>query len=289
LESPGGEAALSTLERLCFVPPGRARLQGNAEIEVREALFASRFEVTRREWTRVFGLPPDDTGFVSDAALTTPERLDWPAFCSFDEAERYAAAVGMRLPSLGEWLYLAGGSSASIYPWGRRVRLGLANSTELGLGRPAAVGTFEGGRSSIGCYDLFGNVAEWVQRPRPSDRPLGEVLEYPNEAWVLGGSYLSKLMPLHQLDFGRPGGVRLATRVLDGSQRSPDVGMRLVVSARTWLAEHGAELAAAPQARARLRRAGGELGSLAVPLLEELLREQPDARALRWLLEGAKP
>jgi Sulfatase-modifying factor enzyme 1 len=287
--STAGEDALAALERLCFVPPGRALLQGYAEVEVPEALLAGRFEITRGEWIQVFGRPPDDTGFVSDAAVTTAERHDWPAFCSHDEAQRFAAAVGMRLPTLAEWVYLAGGSSASIYPWGRRVRLGLANSTELGLGRPTAVGTFEGGRSFAGCYDLFGNVAEWVERPQPGDQPMGEPLTYVSQAWALGGGYLSTLWPLHQLDFASDAGVRFCARVLDGSQRSPDLGARLVVAARPWLVERALLLEQASNARARLRAAGAEFGSLALPLLEDLVRDHPRAPALRWLLEGARP
>jgi hypothetical protein len=288
LEDPEGEQALSELERLCFVAAGSARLQGNIEVGLAEPLLAGRFEVTRAEWREVFGSFPEAPGFVSDVAQTLPERADWPAFCTYDQALRYAAAVGMRLPTQPEWLYLAAGPSAAVFPWGRRARLGLANTLELRLGRPTPVGTFEGGRANSGCYDLFGNVAEWVQRPQPGERLLGSALESAGDTWVMGGGYLSSLWPLHEVDLSRPGGLRLNQTVADGSRLAPDMGLRLVAPARAWLAERAALLARARSARLRLDRIGADVGSLAQPLLSELVAEHPGEPALRWLLAGAR-
>lgn len=285
---PEGEQALAELERLCFVAAGSARLQGNVEVGLSEPLLAGRFEVTRAEWRAVFGSFPEAPGFVSDVAQTPPERADWPAFCTHDQALRYAAAVGMRLPTQSEWLYLAGGPSASVYPWGRRARLGVANSLELHLGRPAPVGTFEGGRATSGLYDLFGNVAEWVQRPLPGERLLGSAFESAGEACAMGGGYLTSLWPLHELDLSRPGGLRLNQTVADGASLAPDLGLRLVAPARAWLAERGARLGRAERARERLERIGAEFGSLAQPLLLELVAAHPDEPALRWLLAGSR-
>lgn len=287
-EDQEGERSLSELERLCFVAAGSARLQGNIEVGLSEPLLAGRFEVTRAEWRQVFGGFPEAPGFVSDIVQTLPERADWPAFCTYDQGLRYAAAVGMRLPTQSEWLYLAGGPSAAVFPWGRRARLGLANTLELRLGRPAPVGTFEGGRANSGCYDLFGNVAEWVQRPPPGERVLGSALESAGDAWAMGGGYLTSLWPLHEVDLSRPGGLRLNQTVADGSRLAPDLGLRVVAPARAWLAERGARLSRAKGARERLERIGADFGSLAQPLLTELVAAHPDEPALRWLLAGAR-
>jgi hypothetical protein len=104
----------------------------------------------------------------------------------------------------------------------------------------------------------------------------------------MGGGYLTSLWPLHEVDLSRPGGLRLNQTVADGSRLAPDLGLRVVAPARAWLAERGARLSRAKGARERLERIGADFGSLAQPLLTELVAAHPDEPALRWLLAGAR-
>ena len=71
------------------------------------------------------------------------------------EAERFAAWRGMRLLTPGEWLFCALGAERRLFPWVAYERQdSVANTLDLGLGRPCPVGTFEGGRTPGEVYDL---------------------------------------------------------------------------------------------------------------------------------------
>jgi hypothetical protein len=94
---------------------------------------------------------------------------------SRDEAARYCARRGGRLPREDEWIAAAasGKSPARRYPWGdtgavcRRAAWGLATgpcalaSGEASPG-PDTVGAHPDGDSPLHLHDLAGNVAEWV-------------------------------------------------------------------------------------------------------------------------------
>ena len=172
-----GSRSLQELERLAFVPAGSSRLEGYvgpyAECGVAVALVVDRFEFTRGDW-----LHYDAAGARSSAAAFTEAlgprgselfalgdaERDLPAYLSFDEAQSLAQARGMRLPTPREWVYVAVGGRSLFYPYGgRQPQKSWANTLELGLSAPTPVGTFESGRSrSFDCYDLLGNVWEWV-------------------------------------------------------------------------------------------------------------------------------
>lgn len=84
-----------------------------------------------------------------------------------DEAAKYCAFVGGRLPTPAEWVFAATGSGGRRYPWGahglvcRRAAFGLTEGpcSEDGSG-PELVGMRPAGASPDGVLDLAGNVAE---------------------------------------------------------------------------------------------------------------------------------
>ncbi len=265
---PGGSiTALDELERMVLIPAIPNRLYGTG---IFEDLLIDRFEATRGDWQRVFGSPPSSGAFLVDAAQTDRSRLDWPAFCSLIEAREFASRRGMRLPTESEWRYVAGGPTSHRYPWGRARSESLSNTLHLNLGRPLPVGCFERGRSAFGCYDMSGNVREWVEA---SSR-----LDLPATGLALGDSYLTWL---HEL--AEPGGRHL----LEERTRTPDLGVRCAVEARAWLGERLDELAGSPGSPARLQAIGREFGSAGVLLLSQLKEEHPDSPALQALLKGA--
>ena len=268
--------ALLEIERMVFVAPRSVPIDGRRWLVGVEApLLVDRFEATRADWRAVTGSWPDGRGFLGDASRTDVERASWPAFCSLDEARAFAGARGMRLLGISEWMYVAGGFGVQRFPWGRTPNPSIANTLQLGLLRPLPVGCFERGRSGFGCYDMVGNVMEWVE---PDGRgPTAEVP--PGHGIAVGDSYLTRM---HELS--DPAG----HQVLAAGTRQPDLGVRCAVEVDPWLVEQASQLGSERDAE-RLRAVGRAWGPAAVPTLSALVERHPDLRALRELLAGASP
>jgi hypothetical protein len=155
-------------------------------------LLVGCYEVTREE----FGLLGDS----SSANLPV-------AMVSFDEAKAWSQERGLRLPTLMEWQYLASDSGRSA-----AVAASAHNGLKLSLERPLPVGVFERGRTSLGAYDFFGNVREWVYDP--------EQQRY----FACGGSFASRdasVSEWEQLE-------------LNHNDRAEDVGFRYVADATAY-------------------------------------------------------
>ena len=81
---------------------------------------------------------------------------------SWHEASAYARWAGKELPSLGQWYRAALGAQLSAFPWGNEVKTidVRANFSVLDT-RP--VGSYPLGISPFGCFDMAGNVREWLR------------------------------------------------------------------------------------------------------------------------------
>ena len=68
----------------------------------------------------------------------------------------------VRLPSEAEWERAARGTQGFEWSWGNEFKDDHANTSESGIGRATAVGSFPKGKSPEGCLDMIGNVWEWI-------------------------------------------------------------------------------------------------------------------------------
>src|SRR6478752_1431709 len=156
----------------------------------------SRTEVTVADYQRCVGVgrcrPP---AFEGGAA-----RFAQPSFpvtlVTFDDAKRYCAFRGGRLPTEAEFERAARGAPRRTYPWGSSYHGKLSNhgrasvdpsDSSDGFAELAPVGSFPDGATPEGILDLAGNAAEWTAdayTPTYGATPLAERA-------VRGGSFVS--------------------------------------------------------------------------------------------------
>jgi formylglycine-generating enzyme required for sulfatase activity len=80
---------------------------------------------------------------------------------SWYEATAYAQWARKRLPSQDEWWRAALGAGEAPFPWGQDGAT-VDVRANFGLDGTKAVGSYPAGVSPYGCYDMAGNVREWL-------------------------------------------------------------------------------------------------------------------------------
>jgi formylglycine-generating enzyme required for sulfatase activity len=142
---------------------------------------------------------PRETGSYTQASYCGhPKFADYPVvYVDWSMADAYCQWAGAHLPTEAQWERSASGEDDRIFPWGndwdvdRRKRLNFADGNNPattsditlndGFRENAPVGSFPGGRSPYGIYDMAGNVWEWVAdwydptyySHSPTDNPQG--------------------------------------------------------------------------------------------------------------------
>lgn len=161
-----------------------------------DAYGIDRTEVTHRAWRRCVaaGRCPPSRVRDDDARLAAPEMP--VTGVTFEEAQRYCAWVGGRLPTEPEWERAARGGRGHRFPWGRLYNPRLANhgrsptgpDDEDGYALAAPVGSFPDGASPHGLLDMAGNAWEWTASA-PADDDVGLGSDASVYRVVRGGSW----------------------------------------------------------------------------------------------------
>jgi formylglycine-generating enzyme required for sulfatase activity len=183
----------------------------------------ARTEVTVAQYARCVAVGRCSPAGFEGGALRF-QRSAYPVtFVTFEDAKRYCAFRGGRLPSEAEFERAARGAPRRAYPWGQSYHGKLSNHGRLGVDTTdasdgfaelAPVGSFPDGATPEGILDLAGNAAEWSADAFTPDygSPAG------SDRAVRGGSFMSSAAF-----------VRGAARAGKASEtREPTLGFRCV-------------------------------------------------------------
>jgi sulfatase modifying factor 1 len=144
------------------------------QVTISKAFYLGRFEVTNAQFRKF--RPSHDSGSYESKSLngdTQPVvNVTWA------DAKAFCDAMGVRLPTEGEWEYAARAGTTSTYPWGGDPgggkgwvnALGPSTKTKFkfewdsfgfedGYDVSAPVGTFKA--NGFGLHDMMGNAWEW--------------------------------------------------------------------------------------------------------------------------------
>jgi formylglycine-generating enzyme required for sulfatase activity len=108
--------------------------------------------------------PPPDHKNVGGLQNYYSDYGNFPVvYVSWSDANKYCEWRRARLPTDAEWEKAARGTDGRIFPWGNGdANCDLANYGLCEKGLPKEVGSYEGGKSPYGVYDMSGNVFEWI-------------------------------------------------------------------------------------------------------------------------------
>ena len=185
-----GEQRLVDGISLCWCPPGRFTMgspstergrrpdEAQVDVSLTKGFWTAKHEVTQGQWKRVIGALPDRL-----PSAEFGEGDEFPVYwISFDEAERFCAALTRRaqssgalpagwaftLPTEAQWEYACRAGTSTATSFGDTLALHHANfggeSEDRAVrarGSAKTVGAYP--PNSWGIHDMHGNVWEWCR------------------------------------------------------------------------------------------------------------------------------
>jgi len=158
-----GEFIMGSSEMIDTQPPRKIYL---------DAFYIDKYEVTNEEYVKFLNTIGRHEGYINllsefskiekvNGVYKVKEGYErYPVVeVSWIGANMYAKWRGKRLPTEAEWEKAAKGIDERKYPWGNIFDHNKCNVEMRGV-KP--VGSYLAGRSPYGCYDMAGNVWEWV-------------------------------------------------------------------------------------------------------------------------------
>jgi formylglycine-generating enzyme required for sulfatase activity len=152
---PAGPFLLGTNERLPDEGPMHT-------VYVPE-FFMDQYEVTNTQYKQFVRAVNRTPPIYWRGGEPPPGKANHPiVFVTWYDANDYCHWAGKRLPTATEWEKAARGVDGRMYPWGNVFDPAKANTPYSKRGDTTPVGSFPGGRSPYGVYDMSGNVWEWT-------------------------------------------------------------------------------------------------------------------------------
>ena len=110
------------------------------------------------------------------------------------EAAAFAKWAGASLPTTEQWWRAAINDTSVVFPWGNDVK-----TTDLranfSLTGPRPVASYPLGVSPFGCYDMAGNVREWLRDPDPSGHPIAVGGSWQDPAYMFEAGHAESFDP----------------------------------------------------------------------------------------------
>jgi len=222
-------ASVPTME-FCLVPPGTFQMGSDSDSDTQpihpqmftEAYWIAQYPVTNAQWRAGVQAgavsKPTNTGWYND-----PNMADCPVvYVSWLESQKYAAWLGLCLPTEAEWEYAARGVESWTYPWGNDWEDGNRLVwSENGSWKPNPVTSKPEGASWVGALHLSGNVWEWTsslrvpypyKKDKAHDNNTGRVLR--GDSFSSGRDDAGAVSRFSGYDVPNDGYVKLGFRLL---------------------------------------------------------------------------
>ncbi len=145
-------------------------------------------------------------------SISYVEALAFVAWCN--EVTSARSGVQWGLPAEDSWEFATRSEDGFVYPWGDAFDPACCNSAESGLGRTTPVRRFDNGVSRAGCYDMAGNLWEFLAAENAREM---------RTCVLRGGSFMNNRFEIRS--YFRLFGVPV-------THRAPDFGFRLALTER---------------------------------------------------------
>jgi serine/threonine-protein kinase len=196
---PGAESTTAVPDNMVLVRAGEFIMGADSEFANERprrtvylnAFHMDKYEVTNSEYKEFVDATGRSVPYVSAFwaepfnwrdGTYPPGKGDYPVvLVSWHDAAAYAKWAGKRLPTEAEWEKTARGDDGRTWPWGKVWDPNKCNVKESFLNSTQPVYLFAEGKSPLGCFNMAGNVTEWVAdwysetyyRRAPDENPPG--------------------------------------------------------------------------------------------------------------------
>jgi len=154
-----------------------------------DAFYMDKYEVTNNRYKKFV----DSTGYQTEGNWYKYYKRgtdEHPVVgVSWNDAIAYTVWADKRLPTEAEWEKAARGVDGRRYAWGNKWNPKNCCCWEGGARSAASVGSYTKDISPFGCYDMTGNVSEWVMDW--SDLYFYKKMNYKNPMCLEKGEFCS--------------------------------------------------------------------------------------------------